>query len=74
MTATLADVPRDQLAELAFYLEKFCPTSKASCEDGEDDSDQYWSLLARTLRAQKNVGQEFKYDEYVCVKSMSLCV
>ncbi len=72
MAATLAEVPPDKLAELASYLEEFCPPSKASCKDGEDVSEQYWYLLAGTLRALKNVGQAFKYDEHVCVENMSI--
>ncbi len=69
MAATLAEVPPDKLAELASYLDDFCPPSKASCEDGEDDSEKYWYLLAGALT---NVGQAFKYDEHVCVENMSI--
>ncbi len=61
MATTVADIPPDKMSELASYLDDFCPSSNSY----DDDSEQYWYLLAVSLRALKTLGEEYKYDEHV---------
>lgn len=62
MTATIADLPRERLSELAGHLKKFSPGHK----DDELESLQYWEILAEVLRSD----QPNKFSSYTNAVSL----
>ena len=66
MAATVADLPPDRFSELASYLKGFSPPHP----DDEEESLQYWELLAETLRNDL----PSKFDTYTEVVSNFLYV
>lgn len=56
---SVADLSKNQLKELSKYLKEFAPS-----EEDDDNSEQYWFLLADHLRKTKR--KQFDYTNDVC--------
>ena len=59
---SVADLSQESIKEIASYLDEFLPVPKGSYDN---DSEQYWYYLAVTLRDEKKLSDEFKFDAHV---------